>query len=87
MDIIKEITQPVNTFGVQFILRKDKLKEVKAPIYCRITVDGIITHFALKQWIEPEYWEGRNEASKKGKKEIVILNSNLKKVRRALEAV
>ena len=40
-----------NTFGIQFIIRNDKLKNGKAPIYARITVNGDITHFALKQWI------------------------------------
>jgi hypothetical protein len=28
----------VNTFGIQFIIRGDKLKNGKAPIYARITV-------------------------------------------------
>lgn len=85
MDIIKKITSPSDTFGVQFIIRKDKLKDRKVPIYCRITVNGIITHFSLKQWIEPKYWDARNDAESKGKKEIVILNSNLRKVKKAIE--
>ncbi|HMG11186.1 MAG TPA: Arm DNA-binding domain-containing protein [Mucilaginibacter sp.] len=44
----------MNTFGVQFILRKDKLKAGKAPIYARITVNGEIIHFAVKQWDIPQ---------------------------------
>ena len=38
-----------NTFGIQFIIRNDKLKNGKSPIYARITINGEITHFALKQ--------------------------------------
>ncbi len=36
-----------NTFGIQFIIRQDKIKNDKAPIYARITVNGKIVHFAL----------------------------------------
>lgn len=60
----------VNTFGIQFIIRTDKLKNGKAPIYVRITVNGEICHFALKQWIDPELWDQRRGFGK-GKGEWV----------------
>ena len=85
MDTINEIIKPEKTLGVYFLIRPDKLKNAKAPIYCRITVNGRMSHFALKQWIEPKDWEGRNEADKKCKKEIALLNKNIKKIRIALE--
>ena len=59
----------VNTFGIQFIIRPDKLKNGKAPIYARITVRGEVIHFALKQWVVPELWNNRN-GSGKGKGEV-----------------
>ena len=85
MDIIKDLTRATNTFGVQFIIRKDKLKNDKVPIYCRITINGNIVHFALKQWVEPKYWEARDKATKKGNREVAILDNNLIKVRKAIE--
>jgi hypothetical protein len=57
-----------NTFGIQFIIRNDKLKNGKSPIYARITINGEITHFALKQWIDPNNWDAR-KGSGKGKAE------------------
>jgi len=31
--------RPANTFGVQFIVRQDKLRDGKVPVYARITVN------------------------------------------------
>jgi len=42
-----------NTFGVHFLIRPDKLKEGKAPVYARITVNTDRMLIALKQWIDP----------------------------------
>ena len=48
------LIQPGNTFGIQFLIRQDKLKDGKAPIYVRITINGEVVHFALKQrWVDP----------------------------------
>ena len=52
METIEKIIRPLNTFGVQFLIRQDKLKEGKVPVYVRITVNGKIIHFALKQWVD-----------------------------------
>ncbi|MDB4903555.1 MAG: integrase [Mucilaginibacter sp.] len=74
----------VNTFGIQFIIRPDKLKNGKAPIYARITVNREIIHFALKQWIDPECWDARR-GSGKGKAEATkSINNGLDQVRLAL---
>ena len=40
-----------NTFGVHFLIRQDKLKEGKAPVYARITVNTDRILIGLKQWI------------------------------------
>jgi len=85
METINEIIKPIKTLGVYYLIRHDKLKNDKAPIYCRITVNGTITHFALKQSIDPKYWEDRNKVDQKSKREIAVLNRNLKKVTTSLE--
>lgn len=48
-----------NTFGVHFMIRQDKLKEGKAPVYARITVNTDRILIGLKEWIEPKSWDGR----------------------------
>jgi site-specific recombinase XerD len=74
----------VNTFGIQFIIRPDKLKNDKAPIYARITVNGEIIHFALKQWIDPDAWDLRRGTGKGKAESTKIINNGLEQVRMAL---
>jgi site-specific recombinase XerD len=74
----------VNTFGIQFIIRADKLKNGKAPIYARITVNGEIIHFALKQWIDPDNWDNRRGTGKGKAEATKIINNGLEQVRMAL---
>ena len=76
--------RPANTFGVQFIVRQDKLRDGKAPVYARITVNGEIIHFALKQWIDPRFWDVRKGYGKGSKDEVALLNDGLEQVRVAL---
>lgn len=45
-----------NTFGVQFIIRVNKTKDDKVPIYVRITVDSQRVEMSLKRWIQPIEW-------------------------------
>ncbi len=73
----------VNTFGVQFIIRPDKLKNGKAPIYARITVNGEIIHFALKQWVDPALWDPRRGTSKGKGEASKDINNGLEQVRLA----
>jgi site-specific recombinase XerD len=73
-----------NTFGIQFIIRNDKLKNGKAPIYARITVNGDITHFALKQWIDPNSWDIRKGGGKGKAESTKAINNGLEEVRMAL---
>jgi integrase len=73
-----------NTFGVHFLIRPDKLKEGKAPVYARITVNTDRVLIALKQWIDPRSWDIRNGAGKGAKEEIRSLNNYLSEVRTEL---
>lgn len=46
-----------NTFKVVFFCKKMKVnKKGKAPIYVRITIDGVSTEIFTKCQIEPEHW-------------------------------
>jgi site-specific recombinase XerD len=74
----------VNTFGIQFIIRPDKLKNGKAPIYVRITVNSEIIHFALKQWIDPECWDARRGTGRGKAESTKSINNGLEQVRLAL---
>ena len=74
----------VNTFGIQFIIRQDKLKNDRAPIYARITVNGEIIHFALKQWINPLIWDARRGTSKGKGDAAKNINNGLDQVRLTL---
>jgi hypothetical protein len=75
---MEKIMRPLNTCGVQFLIRQDKLKEGKAPVYVRITVNGEIIHFALKQWVNPNYWDNRR-GTEKGTKGEGISSMVMKK--------
>jgi len=74
----------MNTFGVQFIIRQDKLKDGKAPIYARITVNGEIIHFTVKQWIDPKFWDQRKGSGKGNKDVVKIINGGLDQIRLSL---
>ena len=80
---VKEM-KPTNTFGVQFLIRQDKLKNGKVPVYVRITVNGEITHFALKQWIDPKYWDQKRGFGKGSKDDVATINNGLEQIRFAL---
>ncbi|MDN5286703.1 MAG: integrase [Mucilaginibacter sp.] len=71
----------VNTFGLQFLIRPDKLKDGKAPIYARITVNREIIHLGLKQYIEPRSWDVRRGFGKGTRDEVRALNNYLEDVR------
>ena len=76
------LIQPGNTFGIQFLIRQDKLKDGKAPIYVRITINGEVVHFALKQrWVDPKSWDNRRGTGKGNRAEILQLNTVLENVR------
>lgn len=84
METTEKSVRPLNTFGVQFFIRQDRLKGEKAPVYVRVTVNGEIIHFALKQWINPKYWDDRKGIGKGNREEVVNLMNNLEQVRMAL---
>lgn len=84
METDVEIMRTLNTFGVQFSIRQDKLKNGKAPVYVRITVNGDIVHLALKQWVDPKFWNTRRGTGKGIRDEILTVNNNLEQTGMAL---
>lgn len=73
-----------NTFGIQFIIRKNKAKEDLAPIYVRITVDARRVEISLKRWINPNEWDSGKGKAKGSKGETKSLNHYLEEVRTRL---
>jgi hypothetical protein len=73
-----------NTFGVHFMIRLDKLKEGKARVYARITVNTDRILIGLKEWIKPRSWDARKGTGKGTKEEIRSLNNYLSEVRTEL---
>jgi integrase len=73
-----------NTFGIQFIIRKNKAKEELAPIYVRITVDARRVEISLKRWINPNDWDNVKGKAKGNKEEAKSLNHYLDEVRAQL---
>ena len=75
-----------NTFGVQFIIRVNKAKDGKAPIYVRITVDSQRVEMSLKRYIQPIEWNAAKGLSRENCNEIKALNTYLEQVRARLVA-
>ncbi|HEX8377529.1 MAG TPA: Arm DNA-binding domain-containing protein [Pedobacter sp.] len=70
-----------NTFGIHFLIRPDKLKEGKAPVYARVTVNAERVLIGFKQWIEPRAWDARKGIGKGTKSETLALNNYLSEIR------
>lgn len=73
-----------NTFGIQFIIRMNKLKENLAPIYCRVTVDSHRVEISLKHWIDLKDWNSAKGMARGSREEIKALNHFLEEVKARL---
>lgn len=72
------------TFGVQFIIRTNKAKNGKAPLYARISVDGRRLELSLKKFIYPDNWNDVKGVTKARSDEMRALNTHLEQVRSRL---
>ena len=63
-----------NTFGIQFIVRKNKAKDGLPPIYARITVDGRRVEISLKRWINQDDWNNSKGMARGSREEIKLRN-------------
>ncbi len=73
-----------NTFGIQFIIRQDKVKTDKALIYVRITVDSQRVELSLKRYIHPLEWNAVKGQARGSRKEMAQLNTYLEQIRSRL---
>lgn len=73
-----------HTFGVQFIIRVNKVKGDEATIYARVTVDGRKIEISLRRSIDPVSWNARKGVARGSREEIKKLNHFLEQVRAKL---
>lgn len=73
-----------NTFGIQFILRMNKLRNGVAPIIARINVDGRRVEISLKQSLSPQTWNDAKGLVRGSSPEAKKLNTYLEQVRARL---
>lgn len=77
-----------NTFKVVFFCKKTKVnKKGKAPIYVRITIDGVSTEIFTKCQIEPEHWNQKAERSLRRDKIDVQINNIIASFRSNILAI
>ena len=70
-----------NRFSILFWIHKTKLNHDKeAPIYCRITVNGDRTGFAVSRTILPDEWDNKANRAKGRTQNKAILNEYLDEV-------
>lgn len=75
------IMKIISTFGVQFIIRRNKIREGMVPIYARITLNGKRLEISLKQFIAENEWNQVKGIAKGSRPEIRQLNQYISDVR------
>ncbi|RKD90824.1 site-specific integrase [Mangrovibacterium diazotrophicum] len=71
----------INTFGIQFVIRKHRIKDGKAPIYARITVNTSRCELSVKRRVNIDNWSNGKGMAKGKDPDIARLNSYLEQVR------
>lgn len=74
----------INTFGIQFVIRKHRIKDDKAPIYARVTVNRERAEISIKKRIHVDNWNNGRGMAKGKSPEISKLNSYLEQIRSQL---
>ena len=74
----------VNTFGIQFVIRKHRIKDGESPIHARIIVNGNRCEISLKRRISVDNWSNGKGMAKSKSSDISLLNSCLKQIRSQL---
>lgn len=70
------------TFSILFFIKKTKLlKNGKAPIYLRVTVNGKRSEIAIKRCITLNLWNTLKSKAKGNSKEAQIINNYLNSIR------
>ncbi|WP_311195943.1 site-specific integrase [Antarcticibacterium sp. 1MA-6-2] len=66
-----------NTFRILLWLNKSKSKDIRLPIYARVTVNGQRAEISLSRYCYPEAWDNRAHRMKGRSPEATILNNYL----------
>ncbi len=72
------------TFGVHFVIRKEKAKDGKAPVFARVTVNNQRCEVSIKKCVPIRDWDSRKGKIKSLTDEYKNLNSFLEQVRTIL---
>jgi integrase/recombinase XerD len=78
------VMKTTHTFGVQFIVRKNKAKNGLLPVYARITVSSRRAEISLKQAISQDEWNPVKEKARGTRPEVRQFNKYLSDVRTRL---
>ncbi len=72
----------MKTFNVMFYLKGDKqnLETGKAPIYCRLTIDGNRLTFSTGEWVLPDRWKLTNRLMNTKSKEEIDQRNEIRRV-------
>jgi hypothetical protein len=76
--------QATHTFTILFWINKAKIKNGEAPIWARVTVDGIPAKISIKRSIYPAICNPEKGLAKGSKEETRMLNSYIEQVRNQL---
>ncbi len=60
-----------------WLYRGKASKDEKAPIYLRITVDGLDTHISLGQKVHPDFWDGKAKQVRSTGLEAKMINQKI----------
>ena len=72
------------SFGIHFIIRADKVRDGKAPVYACVTVNRKRCYIALKQLVEVKSWDNVKGTLKGSREEFESINYYLQEVRMAI---
>lgn len=64
-------------YSIRFLIKPGKTKSAKAPIYCRITINGKRAEISLKRFIEPSKWSASIGRVKGNSEEARLINLNI----------
>ncbi|MEY4140898.1 MAG: Tyrosine recombinase XerD, partial [Bacteroidota bacterium] len=68
-------------YALLFWLNRSKARNGKAPIYCRITIDGKRTEISMRQSVDPVKWITQAGQAKPHTTELRMLNNYLEMVK------
>ena len=73
------------TFSTLFVIKRKALrKDGRAPILCRITVNGTAVAFSCQLYVKPEMWNARENMAEGKGREVKQINRELEKIRKGL---